>query len=246
MEENLSSELHRNLPLERPGRIDYTRKAFYMLPKLDKPNILDIGCGNGEPTIELAKLTNGHVTGIDINQTDLDKLEKKAMEQNLSDKIKTINMSMLNLNFQTKSFNIIWSEGAIWVMGFEKGLKDWRKLIKPNGYLVVHEMCWLAPDPPEEIREHWQKMYPGITTHQKNVEKIPDYGYNVLGHFPLPEDTWGKLYFDPLEKRIITFREKYKKETRAIAILDKEQKEIDIYRKYLKWYGSAYYIMQKV
>ena len=41
----------------REGLSKYTRKAFQVLPKLDKPCILDIGCGSGVPTIELAKIT---------------------------------------------------------------------------------------------------------------------------------------------------------------------------------------------
>ena len=88
-------------------------------------------------------------------------------------------------------------------------------------------------------------MYPGITTHKKNVEKIPDLGYTIIGHFPLPEDAWGKLYFDPLEERIKTLREKYTNDSSAPTVLDKEQREIDIYRKYSKWYGSAFFVMQK-
>ena len=245
MNNNILSELHRDLVLERPGRLDYTQTAFEVLPNLDKPNILDIGCGNGEPTLELARLSNGNIIGIDIDQRALDQLEKKVIEQNLSDRIKIVNMSMFNLDFPSETFDIIWSEGAIFQIGFEKGLKEWRRFIKPDGFLVIHEMCWLEPDPPQEIREYWQKMYSGITTIQKNLDMIPACGYSILDYFPLPEDAWGKLYFDPLEERINTFREKYKNDSKVQSILDKEQREVDLYRNYPKWYGSAYYIMQK-
>ena len=54
--------------------LKYTRKAFEMLPKMENPCILDIGCGSGTPSIELAKLSDGEITGIDIDQAALDKL----------------------------------------------------------------------------------------------------------------------------------------------------------------------------
>lgn len=245
MPSDLSFELYNNVLRECPGRIDYTIKAFKILPKLEKANILDIGCGAGEPTIELAKLSGGTVTGIDINSDALNKFKDKIKEQNLSDRIKIINMSMTALDFPQESFDLIWSEGSIFIMGFERGLKEWRKFIKPNGFLVVHDSCWLAPDPPEEILIHYKKMYSGITTHEKNIEIISQCGYNILGEFKLPEEAWGELYFYPLEERIEEFREKYKNEPNANIILNREENEIRLYRKYKKWYGSAYYVMQK-
>jgi len=51
----------------RERLLKYTRRAFRMLPKLDKPCILDIGCGSGVPTVGLARLSGGEVIGIDID-----------------------------------------------------------------------------------------------------------------------------------------------------------------------------------
>ena len=57
--------------------LKYTRKAFWMLPKMDNPRIIDIGCGSGIPTIELARLSQGEIIGIDIDQSSLDKFTDK-------------------------------------------------------------------------------------------------------------------------------------------------------------------------
>ena len=59
--------------------LKYTRKAFETLPKLDEPRILDIGCGSGIPTLELAGLSNVEIIGIDIDQSALDELDKKII-----------------------------------------------------------------------------------------------------------------------------------------------------------------------
>ncbi len=238
------SELRRDL-LDETGRLEYTRKAFGMLPKMNRPDILDIGCGNGEPTLELAKLSNGTVTGIDIDQASLDELDRKARELGLLDRVESMNMSLRDIDFPDGSFDIIWAEGSIFVIGFEKGLREWRRLIRPKGFLVVHEMCWLRPDPPDEIRVYWERMYPGICTVEEGVDAVPGCGYHLVGHFPLPDDAWWHLYYKPLEERIRAFRREYRDDPRSLAVLDKQQSEVDLYRKHGKWYGSAFFVMQR-
>ena len=131
MSQDVYYELFHNIIIERPGRLDYVRKAFSMLPALDNPHILDIGCGTGEPTLELARLSEGIITAVDINQRALDEFERKVIEQNYSDTIKIINRSMHDLNFPSEHFHIIWSEGSIFIIGFSEGLSQWKKFIKP-------------------------------------------------------------------------------------------------------------------
>ena len=241
---DILSELHRDL-LDEAGRLEYTRRAFGMLPKMNRHDILDIGCGKGEPTLELAKLSNGTVTGIDINQATLDEFDRKAGELGLSDRVKSMNTSLRDIDFPDRSFDLIWTEGSIFVIGFEKGLREWRRLIRPNGFLVVHEMCWLRPDPPDEIRVYWEKIYPGICTVKEGVDVVPGCGYHLVGHFPLPDDAWWHLYYKPLEERIRAFKHKYGDDPKSLAVLDKQQSEVDLYHKHGKWYGSAFFVMQK-
>ncbi len=238
-------EIHQGLPREGPGRNDYTRKAFEMLPHMDRPRILDIGCGPGGPTMELARISGGFVIGLDNHQPYLDVLGEKIEKAGLSDRVKAKNGSLFAMDIPEESFDILWSEGSIYIIGFERGLNEWRKYIKPHGFLVVHEMTWLKPDPPKEISDYWKKMYPGITTIPHNLEIIPRCGYDVLGHFPLPEEAWWEGYYHPLEERLNKLRAKYLNDPDALKICDTEQEEIDLYRKYSEWYGSVFYVMQR-
>jgi SAM-dependent methyltransferase len=238
-------EIHQGLPRESPGRNEYTRKAFEMLPQLDNPRILDVGCGPGGPTLELAKLSQGDVVGLDIHQQYLDELTKKAECAGLSDRVKAMKCSMFEMDFSDETFDIIWAEGSIFIVGFERGLKDWRRFLKPNGFLTVHEMAWLRPDPPKEIYDYWKESYPGIKTVQENLQQIPRCDYELIGHFTLPEDAWWIEYYGPLEKRIKELRIKHIDDPKAIEIIDKEQQEIDMFKKYYKWYGSVFFVMQK-
>lgn len=243
MSDDILKELYRGLP--RKERIKYTKRAFKMIPYIDKPEILDIGCGTGVPTLELVRLSGGEVTGLDINQESLNELKRRAKELNLSARVKTIKCSLSEMSFPSECFDIIWSEGSIYLIGFEKALNDWRKFIRLEGFLVIHEMCYLETDPPPEIRNYWKRVYSGIRTVEGNLDVIPKCGYKIVGYFPLPADAWSKLYFKPLQERIEKVRDKYRNKEKVIEILNKEQKEVELYNKYYKWYGSAFYIMQK-
>ena len=224
----------------------YTRKAFRMLPKMYKPRILDVGCGSGVPTLELARLSKGEIIGIDIDQHSLDRLTRRIEQAEFSDRVKAVNCSMLNMDFPEESFDIIWAEGSTFIIGFEKALKEWRRLLKHERFLVAHEMTWSRPDPPQEVYNYWKGLAAsGIRTVSEYLEQIPVCDYDVVGYFTLPEDTFWTEYYIPLEQRIQALRPKYINDSRALAVLSKEQQEIDLSRKYHQWYSSAFFVMQK-
>ena len=245
MTEGIFFEIHHDLPREGPGRDKYTKQAFEMLPPLHSPRILDVGCGPGGPTMALTRMTEGEVMGIDTHQPYLDRLSEKSEQAGLTDRVRAVNCSMFEMDFPDESFDIIWAEGSIYIMGFERGLREWQRFIKPKGFLVVHEMTWLRPEPPQEIHDYWKTLYPGISMVQEKIDQIDACGYDLLGHFTLPDDAWWHEYYRPLEERIKGLRKKYVDDPKAMAQLEEEQKEIEMYRKYHEWYGSVFFIMQK-
>ncbi len=204
-----------------------------------------MGCGQGDPTLELAKLSNGEIIAMDIHQPSLDELQTRIGKEGLFDRIRLVMGSMFEIDFPDESFDIIWAKGAIHVVGFERGLKEWPRLIKSDGFLVVHEMIWLRPEPPQEIVDRWRKVYPGIRTAAEYIEQVPLCGCELVGDFSLPEETWWLGYYGPLQERIRELREKNAEEKEAQKALDGEQREVDLYKTHSKWYGSAFFVMRK-
>ncbi len=242
---DLFLNIHKDMPRQGAGRDRYTKKAYEMIPKIEKPKILDIGCGPGMQTIKLAKLSNGKVIGIDIFEQYLDQLRESIKKENLEERVEAKNMSMLEIDYPAEYFDIMWAEGSIFVIGFKKGLVEWKKYIKPKGYLAVHEMGWIKQNPPQEIKNYWKRVYPAISTIKNNLEIIEKSGYTVIGYFPLPDDAWWEFYYNPLQKRVNNLKIKYKNDIKAMDLLNETQLEIDLFKKYNSWYGSVFYVMQK-
>lgn len=153
---------------------------------------------------------------------------------------------MFDIPFSENTFDIIWSEGAIFIIGFERGLREWRRFLRPNGCLAVTEMTWLKDSPPKEAYEHWLKEYPAIQHLEDNITLIKKMGYRLMGHFTLPESSWWRDFYTPLTTRLGFLRKLHKDNTVAQEIYDSLEKEIDIYRRYSSSYGYVFYIMQKI
>jgi len=245
MTRDIRKEIHKDLPGADRRRLEYTRKAFRMIPPLPSPRILDAGCGEGTPAMELAKLCDGNITALDIDRESLDVLRKKAEAAGITDKIHTVQGSLDNMPFDDAVFDVIWAEATIHIIGFEEGLKLWRRLIRPDGFLVIHEVVWLQADPPREIVNHWQTRFPAIRTADQYAELIASYGYDALGYFVLPEDLWWHDYFCPLQKRIGDLRDKYAEDRQALKTLNKAQEEVELHRKYSRWFGSGFFVAQR-
>ena len=239
-------QIHKDMPRQGAGRNKYTQKAYEMIPRINKPKILDIGCGPGMQTIKLAKMSDGNVIGIDVFEQYLDQLRELIKKENLEDRVKAENMSMTEINYPEKSFDIIWAEGSIFIIGFEKGLLEWKKFVKDKGFIAIHDMAYTRDDPPKELEDFWQSTYPDIKTVSENIEIIKKSGYKVLGHFPLPDDAWWEFYYNPLQKRLKIFKEKFKDNPKGMEFIKFTELEMEMHKKYNKWYASVFYVMQKL
>ncbi len=239
-------DIHKDLPRQGPGDNAFTKQAYQMMANLaSQPRILDIACGPGMQTIELARISNGQITAIDNHQPFLDELNERSQIAGQSERIEILNQSMFSLYLPMQSFDIVWSEGAIYIIGFRKGLLEWRDLLKPLGFIVVTECSWLKHNPPKECGKFWDMEYPGMNSITNNLKIIQDSDYREIGHFVLPESAWWEHYYNPLIKRVNMFKEQYASDSETLLKLDSELEEIEIFQKYHDYYSYVFYIMQR-
>ncbi len=239
-------ELCELLPRSGPGDNEYTRRTFNTIPKSQTPPfILDIGCGQGMQTIELAKISNGKLIALDNHQPFLYLLMEQAEKQKIAEKITPQNISMIDMDFKKGTFDIIWSEGALYFMGFENGLKRCQQLLKEEGYLAATELVYTTPNPPAPVVEYFDSEYPDIKNIEQNIEIIREAGFSLIENFTLPESAWLNNYYLPMEKELPRLNEKYEGNEVALAVFEGFQSEADFYRKYSNFYGYQFFIMRK-
>ena len=153
-------QIYGTLPRAGPGSNELTRRAFEMMLDVpESPRILDVGCGPGMQTVELLRITSGTVVALDLIPEMIARVRARAVNAGVSDRLETLEQDMTEMAFPESSFDVVWSEGAIYFLGFEAGLKKVKDFVEPGGYVVVSEAVWLKPNPPPEVVEFW-KEYP--------------------------------------------------------------------------------------
>jgi len=245
--EELYFEIFESLPRQGPGDDESTQKAFSKLSGLpEKPAILDVGCGTGRQTLVLAKLSKANITALDNHQPFIETLIHNARRLGYTDRIHCIVSNMNTMDFPVESFDVIWSEGAIFAIGFKKALDAWRLFLRPGGYLAVSELVWLNKEAPQEIKDYFAQVYPDMNYYEHFFPVIESAGYKMIDYFTLPSESWWTYYYTPAEKRLAEMRRKYQNRQDAQAICDSFQLEIDMHRKYSDYYGYGFYIMRKL
>jgi ubiquinone/menaquinone biosynthesis C-methylase UbiE len=181
---------------------------------------------------------------LDNHQPFLDQLDFKIKKESFSDNIKPVKGDMFNLVYDRNTFDLIWSEGAIFVIGFEKGLREWKRLLTDDGYLVVSDLSWLKNNVPLEVKEFLDQYDPTIKTIQGNLDIIKKLGYRLVGFFVLPSESWWTYYYNPILAKLPSLKEKYKNDEEKLRDIAPHEVQIDMFRKYSEFYGYVFYVVQ--
>jgi ubiquinone/menaquinone biosynthesis C-methylase UbiE len=242
----LISEYFSKLKRQGPGSPEMTVKALSFIDNLtEKSKITDIGCGTGGQTIVLAQNIVGNITGIDLFPDFIKIFNENVEKLDLKNRVNGIVGSMDKLPFQNEEFDLIWCEGAIYNIGFEQGLNQWRKYLKKNGFIAVTEASWYTEKRPSEIDKYWMHHYPAITTISNNVTTMQKSGYIPVSIFTLPENCWIDNYFVPQILLYDEFLKKYNGNKIVEEFIEGNRNEERMYQKYKEYYGYVFYIGKK-
>jgi ubiquinone/menaquinone biosynthesis C-methylase UbiE len=245
---NLICEYFAGLERQGPGSPGATIRALSFIGNLsNESKIADLGCGTGGQTMVLAQnIITGTITGVDRFPGFIDIFNDNAKKLKLQDRVKGIAGSMDNLSFQNGELDLIWSEGAIDNMGFEKGLHYWKDFLKKNGYIAVTNASWFTGERPAEIEKWWLDAVPEISTIGHNILIMQKAGYVPVAAFTLPENCWIDNYFIPQKPRQEEFLKKYAGNKTVEDFIGFMRYEAALYYKYKQYYGYVFYIGKKI
>lgn len=241
-------DLHKDGARQGPGGDDETRLAVTLSGLRGKPDLklADIGCGTGASTLVLAQELDAHITAVDFLPAFLEVLARAAADAGVAERITTLGQSMDALPFENEALDAIWSEGAIYNIGFEAGVAAWKRFLKPGGILAVSELTWLTSERPAALQAHWDGEYPEVDTASAKIAVLEKQGFSPVGYFSLPEHCWLDNYYRPMQQRFSGLLEAHNHSDAAKAIVAAEQVEIDLYEQNRAFVSYGYYVARKL
>lgn len=239
-------EVYEALPRQGPGNRASAARALSFCREIPvSPAVLDLGCGVGGQTLYLAELTSGTIVAIDSHPPSIERLKTTLAERGLSQRVQALVGDIAHLEQPQESFDLIWSEGALYNIGLENALQICYGLLRPGGYIAFTDAVWRKENPPPEVKEGFDLDYPTMGLVGDNLAKIENCGFKLLGHFTQPDEAWWDDFYTPMGNRIEELGSKYVKDIEASAILEQIVQEPKTHRRYSDFYAYEFFIARR-
>jgi len=238
-------EFFEAMPRQGPGSPQITAALYDRIaPQLPtKPKAADMGCGTGAAGLVLLE-KGAKVIGVDVHLPFLESFQATAQEKGLAENLETFATGMTETGLPDASLDLIWSEGAVYIVGFDVALAEFKRLLKPGGIAVISECTWLQEAPPKEPTDFWAKNYPEMRTQADNIAAIEAAGWQCLHTETLPAQTWEENFYGPMEELSKTINHATAPDLAAIA--EEQTAEAGLFRRYNEFYGYVFYVIRKV
>ena len=238
-------EVYENLPRQGPGSRASTARALGLCRDLPgDPAVLDLGCGTGGQTLHLAELTSGSIVAVDSHAPSIDRLTTAVSERGLSHRVTPVVGDISDSGQPLSSFDLVWSEGALYSIGLGTALGVCHGLLRPGGYLAFTDAIWLRENPPPSVRASFDLDYPTMGRLEGDLAAIRSWGFTLVGHFTLPDEAWWDEFYTPMEARIAELRGTYAGDPEAAVILEQLAAEPGMHRRHSQFYAYEFFVAQ--
>ena len=244
--EKLFFDVFEPLPRQGPGSRSSAKRALDLCAGLPaSPAVLDLGCGAGAQTFHLAELTTGTIVAIDNHAPNIERLRAEVTERGLGERIHPLVGDIGKPEHEPASFDLIWSEGALYNIGIEAALRLYHPVVKPGGYFAFTEAVWRKEIPPPEVKAAFED-YAGMGSARDVLAKIEASHFSLVDHFTLPYEDWWDDFYTPMERRIEDLRGKYAGDAEALAALEEIAREPEMHRRHSDYYGYEFFVVRRV
>lgn len=239
-------EVYEALPRQGPGNRDSASRALGLCFELrQNPKILDLGCGVGGQTLQLAEMTSGSIIAMDCHSPSIERLRFSIMERGLSERVSAVVGDMADPKLPQGSFDLIWSEGALYSIGLREALNVCHGLLRQGGYLAFTDSVWRKENPPSDVKASFEIDYPTMGWLSDDVTLIQECGFELVDHFTLPDEAWWVEFYTPMEHRIVELQGKYAKDAEALGVLEQIAKEPEMHRRFSDYYAYEYFVVRR-
>ena len=239
-------QVFESLPRGGPGDPESTRRALAMMADLPaQPRVLDLGCGPGAGSLNLANLTGGRVTALDLHAPFVGQQAAAARAAGLSHRLDPVCADMRAAPLAAGVFDLVWSEGALYSIGFRQGLGLCARLVRPGGVIAVSEAVWTAPEPPREVARWWSAAYADIASIDEKTGAVRDAGFDMLGHFTLPREAWWEHLYGPIRARLDGLRQAWADDEAGLAVIAEFDTEIEMFERWGHTYGYEFFVARR-
>ncbi|MDR3348972.1 MAG: class I SAM-dependent methyltransferase [Acidaminococcales bacterium] len=229
-----------------PSSDEMSARALNFIPRQgENSHILEIGCGAGFQTLFLARNTAAKIVAIDIVYQFVQRLQNKLHELHLSDRAEARVLSMDQISYPDGFFDVIWAENSIYHIGFERGVSEWRRYLRPGGYLAATEIAWLTDRRPREAEEYLLARFASPDTLEGRLSALKKYGYKTIAHFVMPEECWTEHYYKPAQAHVEDFLKKHGHNAMVQRYVQILITDMAMHDKYKEYYGVVFFVAQK-
>jgi len=226
-----------------PGDDSLSLYVLRSLPEHRFEVVVDAGCGAGRQTFVLVDELKTLIHAVDSYQPFLDRLKQRAKDKGFNQLVRTHCMDMKDIPIAFPMIDLLWAEGAAYNIGFANALATWAKAIRPDGFAVISELCWLRDEVPAPVKEFFRSGYPEMQSVEQNIQTAEEAGYELFNTYTLPKETWLKDYYDILEPRAKSLVSHSDVAVRDFAL--ETLKEIETFRIAKDSYGYVFYVLQR-
>ncbi|HMA92326.1 MAG TPA: methyltransferase domain-containing protein [Polyangiaceae bacterium] len=166
-------------------------------------------------------------------------------ERGLDERVRLVVADMNNLGVPLGSFDLVWSEGALYNIGIDNALRLCHGLLRPGGYLAFTDTVWRKENPPPEVRASFDFDYPTMGTVPDLVAVIDRNGFSLVDHFTLPDEAWWDDFYTPMERRIEELRAQYATDVEARAVIERLAQEPEMHWRYSHYYAYECFVARR-
>jgi ubiquinone/menaquinone biosynthesis C-methylase UbiE/uncharacterized metal-binding protein len=241
---------HIGLKILHPGGTDATKQMYSLLNLRKGQKVLDIACGKGRASVEIAKKFGCKVVGFDILESSVREATEYAKQKGVEHLVSFIQADAEKLPFNDNEFDVTISQAMlILVNDKDKVIQEALRVLKPCGVSAWNELSWKKPVDAEfkttASKAICGKCIANVVTFDEweNLFKANGYNNVSVNAYGMNNRGFSKMISDEGIFNATKVMYKYL----ANASIRKRMKNLDLFFKtYPEYLGYGIYITKKI